>query len=811
MADNVVDIKVKVNTETGELDVLGAKFKGAAAGAKEAQGAFTGLTGEAKSLLSSLGLLATAGGVISFFTSSIKGAEEQNEAFRRLKFTLESSGESWANNENRIRSWTDAIGSSTRYSDGEAIETLEKLTRITGSLSQAQTASVLAMGMAKAGHIQLGEATGMLTDLLNGNERALKEVARVFGDVAGGAKTTQEAIDLLADKYQNAAFQNDGLTDATKQLSNTFGQFKDTVGNAVAGPLTKLVGWARDVVISIDQVGLRIATTAAKIQAFAEFAATPLSPGAAWADLKTRLNEINEEAGRQYAEIENKKTAVLDHAETQRLVITSAARDKAAVEAKKDRDKDLKDEAEANAKYKKLMEERTKADIVRIHAKSAADKVTQKTTIDDTLETFAILNTLGNQHTEGELARARVILAIEKAIAIARIWSGAAKFGPAMQAMAVAQTGLVIAQFAQQSQALGQAQREFSGQSSTSVSTPIDDGTGREIIQTGGAPVRAGGGGGGGGGGGAVITQHFSFSINFDQLTAENIRPFARAIGGCDPQQSNRCRSDGYRSQQRRREECRDRVMTTEPKLYSKNAIDDDSEFTVSSGSTVIANIFDRDSESQWESSGEDDDANAIEIIVEFPEARDIDTAMVINHNLSDITIQYWTGAAWASWSNELSVVDDFTKLTGTKRSTTKMRLTASATQTADEEKAIGELIYCSLALDFGRDFKSYEVGAREKVSLNTLGDGTIHQVMTLFSTNRTQKYECRFQIQYLSVDNLEIYQSLKEVGDPLIWQPESVSRPDQVFLVYIQGPVRWAYSEFKGAGVTLNGDLREV
>jgi hypothetical protein len=252
--------------------------------------------------------------------------------------------------------------------------------------------------------------------------------------------------------------------------------------------------------------------------------------------------------------------------------------------------------------------------------------------------------------------------------------------------------------------------------------------------------------------------------------------------------------------------------MTTEPKLYSKNAIDDESVFTVSSGSTVIANIFDRDSESQWESSGEDDDANAIEIIVEFPEARDIDTAMVINHNLSDITIQYWTGAAWSSWSNELSVVDDFTKLTGTKRSTTKMRLTASATQTADEEKAIGELIYCSLALDFGRDFKSYEVGAREKVSLNTLGDGTIHQVMTLFSTNRTQKYECRFQIQYLSVDNLEIYQSLKEVGDPLIWQPESVSRPDQVFLVYIQGPIRWAYSDqFKGAGVTLNGDLREV
>ncbi len=250
----------------------------------------------------------------------------------------------------------------------------------------------------------------------------------------------------------------------------------------------------------------------------------------------------------------------------------------------------------------------------------------------------------------------------------------------------------------------------------------------------------------------------------------------------------------------------------SEPKFYSKNAVDEDSIFTVSSGPLTTPNLYDRDSETQWESVDENDDSDQVIIEVEFSEERDIDTAMLINHNLEDITLQYWDGSGYLPWASASSIATSFSKLTGTLVSTTKMKLTATQTQTPDEEKAIGELIFCALELDLGRDFKSYEIGAREKVSSNMLGDGSIHQVMTLFSTNRTQKYEARFQVQYLPEATLETYLALKEAGEPLLFQPESTQRPEQVFLVYIMGTVRYSYSDgFKSAGFTLSGDVREV
>lgn len=249
----------------------------------------------------------------------------------------------------------------------------------------------------------------------------------------------------------------------------------------------------------------------------------------------------------------------------------------------------------------------------------------------------------------------------------------------------------------------------------------------------------------------------------------------------------------------------------TEPKFYTRNFVTEDAIFTVSHNSADIANLYDRDNLSQWISVGADDDADEISIEVEF-EAQDIDTVMVVNHNLADITVEYWNGSSYAAWASASSITDDFTKLTGTLRNTTKIKLTASATQTPDEDKAIGELIACALALDLGRDLKSYEVNARERVTLNNLGDGSIHQVLTLFSTNRTQKYEARCQVQYLPQAKLEALLALKESGDPLIWQPESVQRPDQVFLVLFMGPIKYSYSDsFKNAGYTVNLDLREV
>jgi hypothetical protein len=585
VADNVVDIKVKVNAETGDLEVINAKLKETAKAADQVKGSFTGLTGEAKSLLASLGLIATATGILSFFKSSVRGAEEQNEAWRRLKFTVESTGQSFESARTQAEGWVSAIAAGTRFSDGEAIDALEKLTRITGSLSQAQKASELAMGLQKASGRDLSATVALVTELLNGNERALKETSREFASVAGGAKNTQEALDLLSDTYGKAAFVNDGYQDSQKRLSNSFGALKDEIGNFIIGPATKVLEWARQIVISVDEVGLRIARTAAKIQAFAAFAATPLSPGAAWADLKARLKEIDAEALSQYQQLEAKKTAALVQGTDEKLHVTDAAlknqqdkEDKAAAEAlrkKQENDQKLLDmESELDQKIAALdgssLQDKIKAydaeasanraknlalnqsdserqayleKLEKYHQaqvkKSTADERFQrqslaKDAISIGIQTLQTLNELGNSGSAAERARAKALLVLQQAVAIGWVWVAAAKqsaeFGnPGLvSALAYAQTALIVANTAKGIKQIDQAaaQEAASGGAGVRIAPDVPG-----ITSTGGGPsVGVTGHGGGGGGGGTVITQHFSFSINFDQLTAENIRPLARAI-----------------------------------------------------------------------------------------------------------------------------------------------------------------------------------------------------------------------------------------------------------------------------------------
>src|SRR3954468_18215457 len=103
--------------------------------------------------------------------------------------------------------------------------------------------------------------------------------------------------------------------------------------------------------------------------------------------------------------------------------------------------------------------------------------------------------------------------------------------------------------------------------------------------------------------------------------------------------------------------------MTTEPKFYTQNAVDVESIFTVSHGSGTIGNIYDRDSDTQWLSSGANSDSTQISIEIQFSEARDIDTVLIVNHNLKDVTVTYWNGAAYAAWANQSSLTLDFLKL----------------------------------------------------------------------------------------------------------------------------------------------------
>jgi len=165
--------------------------------------------------------------------------------------------------------------------------------------------------------------------------------------------------------------------------------------------------------------------------------------------------------------------------------------------------------------------------------------------VEDTLETLSIINSMQSGHTKAQLARARVILALEKAIAIARLWAAEAGKGVVGIALASAGTAVLVAQYAQQSKALGEASKMSDGTQEFKTSTDLGNGQTFSNKETTGGPssgsttsggissLGSSGGGSSGGGGGSTIINVGGVTVQFtaDSVDLSSVEVVARRLG----------------------------------------------------------------------------------------------------------------------------------------------------------------------------------------------------------------------------------------------------------------------------------------
>lgn len=256
----------------------------------------------------------------------------------------------------------------------------------------------------------------------------------------------------------------------------------------------------------------------------------------------------------------------------------------------------------------------------------------------------------------------------------------------------------------------------------------------------------------------------------------------------------------------------------SEPILLTRNYVDDESVITVSHGNSSKHYLFDRDPASTWLTSGANSDATEISIIVEFYEGgvavdKDIDRVLIANHNLEDWIFEYWDGSAWQTVVTKTgdtagTTMEDFGEV-----NTTKVKLTATATQTTDAEKFIGEMVVCDLLLDIGRDMESdYQQRWRELSAEQIMGDGSLHKMVTRWAQNRVEKYEAQVNFDFVSEADRVTLKEIRDGGEPFIWYPERTARPTEFYLVHWAGPWAEHYaSSYKGAGTRVSLSLREV
>jgi len=601
MADQKIELTVRVNSETGQLDVVSQKLKALGADSEKAGKQVTGASEGFKSLGKALGGLATAAAIGAFFKSAVQGAEEENQAMRRLKFAVEASGQSFQDSQKQINAWAQGIQAATRFTDGQAIETMGKFVRVTGDTTKAQKASQLAMSLSVATGKDLATTTETLTNLINKNERGVMMARREFGAFIGGAENGQQVLDVLSAKFGDAALKEEGFSKETSSLSNNWNELKDTVGNAVIPALTVLVGWLNKGVDSIRAVGDALGTLAALIFTTFEgvgravvalvkrdFGSIENIAKETWGKIQSITLEsgdmirqefekttaahavhsdtrVQQTATRSAQEIaEEKKLNDEIEAENQRALQMAEALDQQLLALNQDTLQQkidlLNAETQAqrtkfNTEYslaknkEQLLAQLDKLHAARVSQLTKAESIMKRDAafkvVEDTLETLSIINSMQSGHTKAQLARARVILALEKAIAIARLWAAEAGKGVVGIALASAGTAVLVAQYAQQSKALGEASKMSDGTQEFKTSTDLGNGqTFSDTTTSGGSSsgsttsggvssLGSSGGSSSGGGGGSTIINVGGVTVQFtaDNVDLSSVEVVARRLG----------------------------------------------------------------------------------------------------------------------------------------------------------------------------------------------------------------------------------------------------------------------------------------
>ena len=131
-------------------------------------------------------------------------------------------------------------------------------------------------------------------------------------------------------------------------------------------------------------------------------------------------------------------------------------------------------------------------------------------------------------------------------------------------------------------------------------------------------------------------------------------------------------------------------------------------DLTVSTGTATRHRPFDMDPLSRWQSAGSDDTiVETINFGLWVPGARsshNVEYILVQNHNIKGLTVEYSNdnGTTWATAFNSTTLAEDNTRIILVSTPMDRIRLTMT-TQTANAEKAIGDIIVCRASFSRGR------------------------------------------------------------------------------------------------------------
>lgn len=162
--------------------------------------------------------------------------------------------------------------------------------------------------------------------------------------------------------------------------------------------------------------------------------------------------------------------------------------------------------------------------------------------------------------------------------------------------------------------------------------------------------------------------------------------------------------------------------------FYQRSYCDQDLTGYILSGDyTNNTNVNDRNKLTYAITSGDGTDGDSVDFIIDLGFDRDIDT-IILKANLKTFTAYYWDGAAYQTFTSYASNTEGFLLISLTEQSTSKIKITATHTITANEEKKIYNLELTKLITNmYLEDLKIYQDWERK--SFNNIYGGNVQVV----------------------------------------------------------------------------------
>jgi hypothetical protein len=186
------------------------------------------------------GLALAALGAVAF--DAVKAFAEDDAAAQKLATTLRNTTGATNSQVASVEDFITKTSIAAAVTDDELRPALDKLVRGTGDVTKAQDLLALALNVSAGTGKDLGAVSDALSKAFNGNLGPLKKLDPALASLVANGATADEVFAALSKTFSNQASTAANTTQGRmKSLSIQMGEFKESVGAAVAPILEKLL------------------------------------------------------------------------------------------------------------------------------------------------------------------------------------------------------------------------------------------------------------------------------------------------------------------------------------------------------------------------------------------------------------------------------------------------------------------------------------------------------------------------------------------------------------------------------------------